>query len=59
MATKSKASVADFYIAALAEWAEVTRKRLFGAVALRVNGLVFGMIWKGALYFKTHEPWLR
>jgi hypothetical protein len=31
MATKSKVSeMADFYIAALAEWAEVTRKPLFG-----------------------------
>ena len=56
MATKSKASeMADHYIAALAGWAEVTRKPLFGAIALRRNDLVFGMIWKGALYFKTDE----
>jgi DNA transformation protein and related proteins len=56
MATKSKASeMADFYIAALAEWAEATRKPLLGAIALRRNDLVFGMIWKGALYFKTNE----
>ena len=56
MATKSKASeMADHYIAVLAEWAEVTRKPLFGAIALRRNDLVFGMIWKGALYFKTDE----
>jgi DNA transformation protein len=56
MATKSKASeIADFYIAALAEWAGVTRRPLFGAIALRRNDLVFGMIWKGALYFKTDE----
>lgn len=31
------------------------RKPLFGAIALRRNDLVFGMIWKGALYFKTDE----
>ena len=56
MATKSKASeMADHYIGALADWADVTRKPLFGAIALRRNDLVFGMIWKGGLYFKTDE----
>lgn len=56
MATKSIASeMADHSIAALAGWAEVTRKPLFGAIALRRNELVFGMIWKGGLYFKTDE----
>ncbi|WP_027154424.1 TfoX/Sxy family protein [Mesorhizobium sp. WSM2561] len=56
MATKSKASeMADHYIGLLADWAEVTRKPLFGAIALRRNDLVFGMIWKGGLYFKTDE----
>lgn len=56
MAKASKASeMADHYIAALSEWAEVTRKPLFGAIALRRNDLVFGMIWHGALYFKTDE----
>ena len=56
MATKSKASeMADHYIAALAGWADVTRRPLFGAIALRRNDLVFGMIWKGGLYFKTDE----
>ena len=44
MATTSKASeMADHYIEALAGWAEVTRKPLFGAIALRRNDLVFGM----------------
>ncbi|MEO5492900.1 MAG: TfoX/Sxy family protein [Sphingomonas sp.] len=47
--------MADHYIAALADWAEVTRTPLFGAIALRRNNLVFGMIWKGGLYFKTDE----
>jgi len=56
MATKSKASeMADHYIEALADWAEVSRKPLFGAIALRRNELVFGMIWKGGLYFKTDD----
>ncbi|RYG87885.1 MAG: TfoX family protein [Alphaproteobacteria bacterium] len=54
--TKSKASeMADHYIEALADWAEVVRKPLFGAIALRRNDLVFGMIWRGGLYFKTDE----
>ncbi len=56
MAARSKASeMADHYVEALADWAEVTRKPLFGAIALRRNNLVFGMIWKGGLYFKTDE----
>ena len=56
MSTKSKASeMADHYVEALADWAEVTRTPLFGAIALRRNDLVFGMIWKGGLYFKTDE----
>ena len=42
MATKSKASeMADHYIEALADWAEVTGKPLFGAIALRRADLVF------------------
>ena len=60
MATKSKASeMADHYIGVLADWADVTRKPLFGAIALRRNDLVFGMIWKGGLYFRTDEQSVR
>ncbi|MGK9286601.1 TfoX/Sxy family protein [Sinorhizobium meliloti] len=33
----------------------MTRTPLFGAIALRRNDLVFGMNWKGRLYFKTDE----
>ena len=47
--------MADHDIAAPAGWAEVTRKPLFGAIALRRKDLVFGTIWKGALHFKTDE----
>ena len=36
--------MADHYIEALADWAEVTGKPLFGAIALRRADLVFGMI---------------
>lgn len=56
MPVKSNASeMADHYIEALADWAAVTRTPLFGAIALRRNNLVFGMTWKGGLYFKTDE----
>ena len=56
MVAKSRASdLADHYIAVLSDWAAVTRRPLFGAIALRRNGLVFGMIWEVGLYFKTDE----
>ena len=46
MATKSKASeMADHYIAALAGWAEVTRKPLFGAIALFLAAVgIYGVL---------------
>lgn len=35
-------------------WPATTR-RLFGTVALYREGRIFGMVWRGTLYFKVNE----
>jgi DNA transformation protein len=38
-----------------ADWAKITTRPLFGAVALYRNDRVFAMAWEGALYLKVDE----
>ena len=47
--------LADHYVDQLSDWAEITTRPLFGAVALYRNDHVFAMAWKGSLYFKVDE----
>jgi DNA transformation protein len=47
--------LAAHYVDLLADWARVTTRPLFGAVALYRNDLVFAIIWKGGLYFKVDD----
>lgn len=42
--------LADHYVDRLADWAKVTTRPLFGAVALYRNDHVFAMAWHEALY---------
>ena len=44
---------ADELAERLRDWGAITRRPLFGAVALCRDGLVFAMIWQSELYFKT------
>lgn len=45
--------LADHYVDQLSDWAKVTTRPLFGAVALYRDEHVFAMAWHGALYFKV------
>ncbi|HEY5798002.1 MAG TPA: TfoX/Sxy family protein [Bosea sp. (in: a-proteobacteria)] len=45
--------LADHFVELLADWANVTTRPLFGAVALYRADRVFAMVWHGALYFKV------
>jgi DNA transformation protein len=47
--------LAAHYVDMLSDWATVTTRPLFGAIALYRNDHVFGMIWKGALYLKVDD----
>lgn len=47
--------LADHYVDQLSDWAKLTTRRLFGAVALYRNELIFAMAWQGALYFKVDD----
>jgi Regulator of competence-specific genes len=47
--------LADHYVDLLADWAPVTTRPLFGAIALYRNDHVFAMIWQGGLYFKVDD----
>jgi DNA transformation protein and related proteins len=44
---------AHHYIDQFSDWAKITTRPLFGAVALYRNDHVFAMAWKGSLYFKV------
>ncbi|UXN70352.1 TfoX/Sxy family protein [Devosia neptuniae] len=45
--------LAEHYVDQLSDWAKITTRPLFGAVALYRNEHVFAMAWQGALYFKV------
>lgn len=47
--------LAAHYIERLSDWAELSKKPLFGAISLRREHLVFAMVWKGDLYFKVDD----
>lgn len=47
--------LAAHYVDVLSDWANVTTRPLFGAIALYRNDHVFAMIWKGALYLKVDD----
>jgi DNA transformation protein and related proteins len=47
--------LADHYVDQLSEWAKITTRPLFGAVALYRSDRVFAMVWRGALYFKVDD----
>lgn len=47
--------LADHYVDQLSDWAKITTRPLFGAVALYRNDHVFAMAWHGALYFKVDD----
>lgn len=47
--------LADHYVDQLSDWAKITTRPLFGAVALYRNQHVFAMAWHGALYFKVDD----
>jgi DNA transformation protein and related proteins len=47
--------LADQYVDQLSDWAKVTTRPLFGAVALYRHDHVFAMVWHGALYFKVDD----
>ena len=47
--------LADHYVDQLSDWAKITTRPLFGAVALYRNEHVFAMAWHGALYFKVDD----
>jgi DNA transformation protein and related proteins len=47
--------LADHYVDLLSDWAKITTRPLFGAVALYRNNHVFAMAWQGALYFKVDD----
>ena len=51
--SKQTQHLADHYVDQLSDWAKITTRPLFGAVALYRNGHVFAMAWHGALYFKV------
>ncbi|MGK9286573.1 TfoX/Sxy family protein [Sinorhizobium meliloti] len=47
--------LAEHYVDQLSDWAKITTRPLFGAIALYRGDTVFAMAWKGALYFKVDE----
>jgi DNA transformation protein len=47
--------LADHYVDQLSDWAKITTRPLFGAVALYRDEHVFAMVWHGALYFKVSK----
>ena len=47
--------LAEHYVDQLSDWAKITTRPLFGAVALYRNDHVFAMAWHGALYFKVDD----
>lgn len=47
--------LADHYVDQLSDWAKITTRPLFGAVALYRNDQVFAMAWHGGLYFKVDD----
>lgn len=47
--------LAAHYVDLLSDWAAVTTRPLFGAIALRRDDVVFAMIWKNALYLKVDD----
>ena len=47
--------LAEHYVDQLSDWAKITTRPLFGAVALYRNDHVFAMAWQGALYFKVDD----
>lgn len=57
MAKKSRADeeLADHIIEQLASAGPISKRPLFGALALYRGGVVFAMTWKGSLYFKVDE----
>lgn len=46
-------TLAEHYAGEISDWAPITTRPLFGAVALYHDALVFAMVWKGSLYFKV------
>lgn len=53
MSKQSQKQLAEHYVDQLSDWAKITTRPLFGAVALYRNDHVFAMAWQGALYFKV------
>ncbi|MGO4567014.1 TfoX/Sxy family protein [Rhizobium sp. 2YAF20] len=47
--------LAAHYVDILSDWAPVTTRPLFGAIALYRDEHVFAMIWKNALYLKVDD----
>ncbi|KOF14377.1 TfoX, N-terminal [Ensifer adhaerens] len=47
--------LADHYVDQLSDWAKLTTRPLFGAIALYRTDHVFAMVWHGALYFKVDD----
>jgi DNA transformation protein len=47
--------LAEHYVDQLSDWAKITTRPLFGAVALYRNDHVFAMAWQGTLYFKVDD----
>jgi DNA transformation protein len=47
--------LAEHYVDRLSDWAKVTTRPLFGAVALYRSDHVFAMAWKGALFLKVDD----
>lgn len=48
-------ALADHYIDLLSEDARISKRPLFGAVALYRGEHAFAMVWHGALYFKVDD----
>ena len=48
-------SLVNHYVDLLETWSHVEVRPLFGAIALKRSGLVFAMVWQGALYFKVNS----
>ena len=47
--------LAASYVDILSDWATLTTRPLFGAIALYRNDHVFAMVWKNALYLKVDD----
>jgi DNA transformation protein and related proteins len=43
----------DFVVGLMAEWAEVSARKMFGGYGLYREGLMFGLIVEDELFFKT------